>query len=264
MMVSRDGNTMDGRWFWGGYGELGIDVHLVRAGETTVLGTDVSALKSPSKDTVKIFGGSLPSTLKPADIDFGRGVTVTKVVSVTPTMATVEVEVAAGLPVGKHDLAIGRASTKEALAVFDKIAYIEVEPDAQMSKLGGIKWPKEYAQFEAIAWAAGPDGKANTDDDVRLGPIQASWGLEEFVSTPNDDDVKYVGSLDDSGLFTPNVEGINPQRKKQDNNLPVENYGDVWVAATYRDPDGKEYKAKSYLVVTIPNYAIWDTPEVAQ
>ena len=28
-----------------------------------------------------------------------------------------------------------------------------------MSKLGGIKWPKEYAQFEAIAWAAGPDGK---------------------------------------------------------------------------------------------------------
>ena len=99
MMVSRDGNTMDGRWFWGGYGELGIDVHLVRAGsEPSVLGTDVYALKSPSKSTIKIFGGSLPAGLKPADLDLGRGVTITKVVSVTPTVATVEVEVAAGLP----------------------------------------------------------------------------------------------------------------------------------------------------------------------
>lgn len=265
MMISRDGNSIDGRWFWGGYGELGIDVHLVRAGsEPAVLGTDVSALKSPSKGTVKIYGGSLPTSLKPTDIDFGLGVTVTKVVSVTPSLATVEVDVAKGLPVGLHDLAIGRASNKEALAVYDKIAYIEVEPDAQMSKLGGIKWPKEYAQFEAVAWAAGPDGKANTDDDVYLGPVSAQWHLEEFVSTPNDDDIKYVGSLDDSGLFTPNVEGINPQRKKQINNQPLDNYGDVYVAATYRDPEGKEYKSKSYLVVTIPNYTIYDTPEVAQ
>ena len=65
-------------------------------------------------------------------------------------------------------------------------------------------------------------------------------------------------------MFTPNVEGPNPQRKKQANNQPLDNYGDVWVAATYKDPDGKEYKAKSYLVVTVPNYTIWDTPEVAQ
>jgi hypothetical protein len=28
MMVSRGGNTMDGRWFWSGFGELGIDVIL--------------------------------------------------------------------------------------------------------------------------------------------------------------------------------------------------------------------------------------------
>ncbi len=265
MMISRDGNSMDGRWFWGGLGELGIDVHLVRADtEPTILGTDLSALKSPSKGTVKIFGGSLPAGLKPADIDFGSGVTVTKVDSVTPSVATVEVQVAPGLPVGMHDLAVGRASVKEALAVYDKIAYIEVEPDAQMAKLGGIKWPKEYAQFDAVAWAAGPDGKANTDDDVYLGPVPASWAMEEFISTPGDDDVKYVGSLDDSGLFIPNVEGINPQRKKQANNLSLDNYGDVWVAATYRDPEGKEYKAKSYLVVTIPNYTIYDTPEVGQ
>ena len=141
MMVSRDGNSIDGRWFWGGFGELGIDVHLIRAGsEPVVLGTDLSALKSPSKSTVKIYGGNLPASLKPADIDLGNGVTATKVVSVTPSLATVEVEVAKGLVVGMHDLAIGRASVKDALAVYDKIAYIEVEPDAHISRLGGIKW----------------------------------------------------------------------------------------------------------------------------
>lgn len=265
MMVSRDGNSMDGRWFWGGFGEIGIEVHLVRAGsEPVVLGTDLSALQSPSKGTVKIYGGNLPAALKPSDIDLGNGVTVTKVVSATPGLATVEVEVAKGLPVGMHDLAIGRASVKEALAVYDKIAYIQVEPDAHMSKLGGIKWPKEYSQFEAVAYAAGPDGKPGTDDDVSLGPVPARWALEEFVSTPNDDDIKFVGAVDDSGLFTPNVEGPNPDRKKQANNFPVENYGDVWVVATYRGSDGAELKAKSYLVVTVPNYTLYDQPEVGQ
>ena len=265
MMVSRDGNSIDGRWFWGGFGELGIDIHLKRVGsEPAVLGTDLSALQSPSKSTVKIYGGNLPVNLKPADIDFGNGVTITKVVSSTPSVATVEVEVAKGLPVGMHDLAIGRASAKEALAVYDKIAYIQVEPDAHMSKLGGIKYPKEYSQFEAIAYAAGPDGKPDTDDDVPLGPVAARWALEEFPSTPDDDDIKFVGSLDDAGLFTPNVEGPNPQRKKQANNFPVENYGDVWVVATYPNPGGAELKAKAYLVVTVPNYTIYDQPEVGQ
>ena len=265
MMVSRDGNSIDGRWFWGGFGELGIDVHLVRAeSEPVVLGTDITALQSPSKGTVKIYGGNLPASLKPSDIDLGNGVTVTKIVSATPSLATVEVEVAKGLPVGMHDLAIGRASVKEALAVYDKIAYIQVEPEAHMSKLGGSKYPKEYSQFEAVAYAAGPDGKPDTDDDISLGPVPVRWGLEEFVSTPDDDDIKFVGSVDDTGLFTPNVEGPNPQRKKQANNFPIENYGDVWVVATYRAPGGAELKAKSYLVVTVPNYTIYDQPEVGQ
>jgi quinohemoprotein amine dehydrogenase len=263
MMVSRDGNTMDGRWFWSGFGELGIDVHLVRAGsEPLVVGTDVASLQSPSKSTVKIFGANL-AAVKAADIDLGRGVTITRVVSATPTLLTAEVEVAKDQPVGMRDLAIGRSSVKEALAVYDKAAYIEVTPEANISRLGGVRYPKEYAQFEAIAYAAGPDGKAHTDDDVPLGMVPARWAMEEFLSTPDDDDIKFVGSLDDAGFFTPNVEGPNPQRKKQANNFPANNYGDVWIAATYKTPEGKDLKAKAYLVVTIPNYSLYDQPEVA-
>ena len=263
MMVSRDGNTMDGRWFWSGFGELGIDVHLVRAGsEPLVIGTDLAALQSPSKSTVKIYGANL-ATVKAADIDLGRGITITRVVSATPALLTAEVDIAKDLPVGMRDLAIGRSSVKEALAVYDKAAYIEVTPEANISRLGGVKYPKEYAQFEAIAYAAGPDGKAHTDDDVPLGMVPARWAMEEFLSTPDDDDTKFVGSLDDAGFFTPNVEGPNPQRKKQANNFPSNNYGDVWIGATYKTPEGKDLKAKAYLVVTIPNYSLYDQPEVA-
>jgi len=263
MMVSRDGNTMDGRWFWSGFGELGIDVHLVRAGsEPLVIGTDLAALQSPSKSTVKIYGANL-ATVKAADIDLGRGITITRVVSATPALLTAEVDIAKDLPVGMRDLAIGRSSVKEALAVYDKAAYIEVTPDANISRLGGVRYPKEYAQFEAVAYAAGPDGKAHTDDDVPLGMVPVRWAMEEFLSTPEDDDIKFVGSLDDAGFFTPNVEGPNPARKKQANNFPSNNYGDVWIAATYKTPEGKDLKAKAYLVVTIPNYSLYDQPEVA-
>jgi quinohemoprotein amine dehydrogenase len=37
LFISRDSNTMDGRWFWGGYDEFGIDAHLTRIGTTPIL-----------------------------------------------------------------------------------------------------------------------------------------------------------------------------------------------------------------------------------
>jgi quinohemoprotein amine dehydrogenase len=265
MMVSRDGNSMHGRWFWGGYDEFGIDVTLTRLGpQAVVLGTDLYSLQSPSaKRELRIFGANLPVDLKPAEVDLGAGVTVTRVVKAAPSMATVEVAVDKGLPVGIRNISIGSATAVKALAIYDKIAYIEVAPDASMARLGGSIAAKQYTQLEAIAYAAGPDGKKNTDDDVALGPVNARWALEEFYSTPDDDDIRFVGSVNDSGLFTPAGEGPNPARKKQANNFPTNNWGDVWVEAAF-DTDGVTLKSKSYLVVTIPQYIRYDQPEVSQ
>jgi quinohemoprotein amine dehydrogenase len=265
MMVSRDGNSMHGRWFWGGYDEFGIDVTLTRLGpQAVVLGTDLYSLQSPSaKRELRIFGANLPVDLKPAEVDLGAGVTVTRVVKAAPSVATVEVAVDKGLPVGIRNISIGSATAVKALAIYDKIAYIEVAPDASMARLGGGIAAKQYTQLEAIAYAAGPDGKKNTDDDVALGPVNARWALEEFYSTPDDDDIKFVGSVNDSGLFTPAAEGPNPARKKQANNFPTNNWGDVWVEAAF-DTDGVTLKSKSYLVVTIPQYIRYDQPEVSQ
>jgi quinohemoprotein amine dehydrogenase len=264
MMVSRDNNSMEGRWFWGGYDEFGIDVALTRIGtQPLALGVDLFALQSPSKKELRIYGANLPVAMKPSDVDLGPGVSVKRIVKATPTVATVEVETAPGLMAGLRDVSIAGSTAVKAITVYDKIACVRVAPSRGMARLGGTIAAKEYMQFEAIAYAAGPDGKPNTEDDLPLGPVPAAWSLEEFYSTPDDDDVQYVGTVNDSGLFTPSVEGPNPKRKKASNNFPTNNWGDVWVNAAYRDGD-KTLKARSYLVVTIPLYVRYDQPEVAK
>jgi quinohemoprotein amine dehydrogenase len=263
LFVSRDGNTLEGRWFWGGYQEFGIDAHLTRIGtEPMLAGAGTFALKSPSKTEVKLFGANFPAGLKPSDIDMGTGIKATRIVSHDASTATVEVEVDPNLPTGIRDVSLDRSTAERAVAIYDKVAYIKVQPDASMARLGGVIAAKQFAQFEAIAYAAGPDGKKDTADDIPLGPVSANWGIEEFVSTPGDDDIKFVGKINDSGLFTPNIEGPDPDRQKQANNFPTNNWGDVWVAASYKDPGGQEMKARSFLVVTIPVYIRYDQPEV--
>lgn len=265
MFVSRDNNEMTGRWFWGGYQEFGIDVHLVRIGaQPVVFGTDIYAVKTPSSDEVHIFGANLPTSPKESDIDLGPGVEVTKVINSSPSEIAVQVSVKPDVPVGMHDVTVAGATAEKTLAVYDKVSYIKVTPDASFARLGGTIVAKQYAQFEAIAYANGPDGKPGTADDIALGPVSANWGLEEFMSTPDDDDVKFVGVINDTGLFTPSGEGPNPKRKKQANNYPTNNWGDVWVDASYRPQSGPALKARSYLVVTVPTYIHYDQPEVDQ
>ena len=265
LFVSRDGNTLDGRWFWGGYQEFGIDAHLTRIGTTPMLaGAGTFALKSPSTTELKLYGANFPADAKPADFDLGKGISVKRLVHRDPSTTTIEIQVDPKLPTGIRDIAFRRSTAERAIAVYDKIAYIKITPDASMARLGGVVAEKQYAQFEAIAYAAGADGKAQTADDIPLGPVSATWSMEEFVSTPGDDDVNFVGKINDSGLFTPNVEGPNPERKKQANNYPTNNWGDVWVAASFNNLEGKPMKARSYLVVTIPVYMRYDQPEVGQ
>jgi quinohemoprotein amine dehydrogenase len=265
LFISRDANTIDGRWFWGGYDEFGIDVHLARIGTIPMLaGVNTFALQSPSTSDVKVYGANFPADLKAADFDFGTGVTVTRVTRASSSVATIAVQVAPNLPVGIRDIALSRSTVERAIAVYDKIAYIKTIPDASMARLGGVVAAKQYAQFEAIAYSAGPDGKAETADDIPLGPVAAKWSMEEFYSTPDDDDVRFVGAVNQAGMFTPNIEGPNPERKKQDNNFGTNNYGDIWVDAEYTAPGGTALKARSYLVVTIPVYVKYDQPEVSK
>jgi quinohemoprotein amine dehydrogenase len=173
----------------------------------------------------------------------------------------VQVDVSKDAVSGRRDVGVRRAVAVGALAVYDKIDYIKVIPEAAMARLGGVTHPKGYQQFEAIAYHRGADNKPRTPDDVPLGPIEVVWSVEEFYAVYGDDDKEFVGVLSPSGLFTPALEGPNPQRKFGRNN-----YGDVWVVATSKekDKDGKPISGRAHLVVTVPLYVRWDQPEVAQ
>jgi len=190
---------------------------------------------------------------------------VKSIESHTPTEIVATVDVAADAVPGKRDLSLGLATLEKAIALYDKVDYVKVTPEASLARLGGDEndvHPRGYQQFEAVGWHRGADGKPRTADDFEIGPIEVSWSLEEFMAVMGDDDKEFVGSLGTNGLFTPNIDGPNPQRKFGRNN-----YGDVWAVATAKtekDKDGKPLIGRSYLVVTVPTYIRWDQPEVSK
>ena len=257
MTVDRDWRTLSGRWFTGGYDELGVDVELTRVGrEPVVSGLDRASLKtSSSGQTVRVYGANLPAAVAPRDVDFGRGVTVTRVESASPTVLSVVVDVAADAPIGARDVVVAGVVLRGAVVVYDKVDYVKVSPGWNMARVGGNVFPKMFAQFEAVGYNNGPDGKPDTKDDLALGPFDALWTIEEYTATFDDDDVKFVGEIDGQrGLFTPALDGPNPARWGNRNNV-----GDVWVVATSTPtPGGAPMRARAHLVVTVPLYMRWD------
>jgi quinohemoprotein amine dehydrogenase len=261
MMIDRDWRHMEGRWFTGGYDELGLDIKLDRIGsETRILGTDRTALrKGAAAQELRIYGANFPAALRAADIDLGPGLTVARIVNVTPDVATVAVNVADTAAPGMRDLFISGAARQRALAVFDRVDTIKVKPDWAMARVGGVAFPKALAQFEAWGYSNGADGRADTPDDIELGLVDAQWSMEEFAATYDDDDVKFVGEIDGrTGRFTPNVDGPNPVRAGSRNNI-----GDVWVVARFGEPAAGDkpavtLRARSHLLVTVPLYMRFD------
>jgi quinohemoprotein amine dehydrogenase len=267
MFIDRNLQSIKGRWFTGGYDELGMDVELERVGTGPVVeGLDRPGLASGTTAAYTLYGANLPASLAAKDVDFGPGVKVNGVTSVTAgSQYKLDLSIAADAKIGRRDLFVAGAVKQGAAVVFDKIDEIKVTPQAGMARLGGINFPKQFQQFEVVAYNYGPDGKPDTKDDLELGPMSnVTWSIEEYPATYGDDDIKYVGTLDQNGFFTPNVDGPNPERPRRANNV-----GDVWVIATLnrsgKDKDGKELKplrARAHLLVTVPLYMRWDTPEV--
>ncbi len=259
LWISPDESQGTGRWFWGSYDEFGFEVKLLRAsGAPTLLTLDRLSLRAGSQaQRLRIVGDSLPNQVLPADIGLGSGVTVRDIVSHTSHDVVVEVDVAASAISGKRDVVVGRATLPNAIAVYDRVDYIKVVPENSLARLGGgSQRQKGYRQFEAVAYNRGADDKPNTADDIELGPVDVSWSVEEFYERFDDDDKEFVGSLSGTGLFTPALDGPNPQRKQS-----RDNYGNVWVVGTARsetDRLGKPLVGKSYLVVAPPLYVIWD------
>jgi quinohemoprotein amine dehydrogenase len=258
LFVERDWKQMWGRWFSGAYDENGIDVTLTRiTPDPIVLGASVRALKTGSTArNVRILGVNLPSSLRPEDIRLGQGLKVARIASASPDELSIDIEVAASAPIGARDVAVGGAVKPGAFVVYDRIDGLKVAPEAGIARVGGAVFPKQLQQFEAEATNNGPDGKPGTADDLDLGLVEVRWSLEEYTATFSDDDVQFVGAIDATGLFTPALDGPNPKRSGNRNNV-----GDVWVVAELTSPDARDpnkpIRARAHLLVTVPLYMAW-------
>lgn len=254
MFVDRDLRRIEGRWFTGGYDETGMDVTLLKAsGDLTLLGTDRAALKRGATGVpVKLFVTNLPGGIQARDVDFGAGVTVTQVAA-GDGVVTATVSVAADAAVGPRDVSLRGSMRPSAAVVYDRIDSLRITPEWNLARTGGVSFPKRLAQFEAVAYANGPDRRPGTDDDLRIDVVDAQWSLTEYTATLNDDDVKFVGRINEAtGLFTPNAEGPNPQRSGERNNI-----GDVWVVATVSE-GGQVVRGRAHLLVSPPVYMRFD------
>lgn len=257
MFVERDQREMSGRWFSGDYDERGPDVTLRRvAGVPVVSGVHPRALERGTTATLTLFGVELPTPGAggaDAGVDFGPGV---EVVGVEPRGAgAYEVTVSVGddATSGARDLFAFGALTPEAIVVHDGVDRIEVTPRTGMARVGGAAFPKGYEIFEAIGWNDGPDGEEGTADDLELGRVAVEWHVEEYAAVFGDDDIDYVGSMGQDGVFTPALDGPNPERPGNRNNV-----GDLWVVATHERPGEEELAARAHLVVTVPLYIKFD------
>ncbi len=245
LLVSPDRSTAEGRWFWGQYQEFGFEVKMWRASsEAALIGVDGSALKSGSSaNRIRLSGHNFPPQIAGTDLNFGPGVVVRRVVSNTSNEIVVELDVAAGAPLGKRDVSFRQTTLPGAMTIYDRVDYIQVMPDSAMSSFADATHPKGYRQFEAIGYQRGPDGKLHTADDLALGPVDVEWTVEKFhAATAGSSDS--IGAISPLGLFTP-ASG------------DFKNNFDVWVIATVKDEkdgNGAPLVGKSYMVLTVPTY----------
>lgn len=246
-----DGQTLKGRWFSLDHVELGgEEVRYRLDGKPRIVAVQPHALKRGTQNaTVKIYGSNLPANPKPSDLSLGDGVKVEKISEAAAGHVTVQVSVATDAKAGRRNLRTGSAAGNDLLAIYDTVDYIRVLPERAMARNGGERIPKKFTQFEARAFSKGADGTMGTADDLDLGLVKANWQVSEAFTSMGDDDVKYVGAVDQNGLFTPAVEGPNPARARSTNNA-----GDVWVEASYTPDGAKPLNARAYLIVAIPAY----------
>ncbi len=248
--ASPDGNRMTGRFFSKDHPEDGMAITAWRKTPDTrgIMTITPSALRVGEETEIVISGVNLSGDLVIA----GAEVTVKQAGS----DRIVAMAKADGTSSGAVKLAVGNDSPAQDFVIYTRVDYLKVTPDYGISRVGGGGGPipKVKAQFEAIGYSFGPDGVADTDDDLRLGVVPVTWSVDNYSEMAAEmQDAKYAGHITTTGTFIPAVAGPNPARKYGTNNA-----GDLKVIATYRDGD-REISAEAHLIATVQR---WNNPPI--
>jgi quinohemoprotein amine dehydrogenase len=246
LALSEDGQELSGRWFVTDNDVLGADLHAARdGGPPRILAVEPPFLKSGGETEVAIHGAGLEG-----DVSLGDGVEVERRAA-TPDTVRVLARAKQGAAVGARAVTVGKAEAQGLFAVYDKIGSVRVEPAYAIARVGGGGGtePPVPVQFEAIAYLDGPDGKAGTGDDVRLGAMKALWSVADFDATAKKlQDTKFAGTMKPGGLFVPAEAGPNPRRPFKTNNA-----GDLAVHAVVAD-GARSVQGKAHLIVTLQRW----------
>ena len=249
--ISADGKKMSGRWFLRDADEVGAQFGAVRISTTppgTVLAVSPAFIKTGETTTVRLSGVKLGDRY-----DLGAGVKIDSLRRVSADEVRLTLTVAKGAAIGWRDIGEGRVARAARIALYRKIDALRVEPAFAIARLGGggSPIPRVSAQFQAIAYLDGPDGKAGTADDIRLGPVKAKWHVENYDATAKvNDDLKFAGVMEPNGQFVPAQAGPNPARHNLDN------VGNLSAVAILTDGQ-RSLSAKGHLVVAVQR---WNTP----
>ena len=245
--LSLDGNSFAGRFYRAEADEIGGDMNGARLdGPPRILAVSPEYLKAGATGKVSIHGVGLKG-----DVDFGPGIAVKRVLASSPETVTVEAEAREDAQAGASPVKVGGLSGPS-FAVYSALDTVRVDPPHTVARVGGAggKTPPVTAQFEAVGFLNGPDGKPDTEDDVRIGVFPATWSTENFnEAAERMQDTKFAGKIDPArGLFMPADAGPNPQRPYSTNNA-----GDLAVVATVRDGE-KTLTGKGRLIVTLQRW----------
>jgi len=248
LAANEPGMKMKGRMFMAESNELGAELVAQRAakGDSAITRLIPSHIRQGTQQELVIVGTGLRG--KP---DLGPGVHVVKTLSAGTGRIRLLVEADKSASLGQRDIKVGKTVAADELAVFNKIARIEVVPGESIARIGGngTPIPKVKAAYRAIGYAAGADGKAGTEDDIRLGYMPAVWSVKAFDDTAkHDNDLQFAGNIDGNGIFTPGDAGPNPKRKMSTNNV-----GNLSVVGTVDDA-GSKVSGESHLLVTVQRF----------
>ncbi|WP_286239229.1 quinohemoprotein amine dehydrogenase subunit alpha [Neptuniibacter halophilus] len=245
--ASEDGKQLSGRAYLKNDDVMGGSVTAVKADKAaTLVSVSPASVKQGATQTLVIAGANLSDK-----VSLGAGVKVEKVLSQSADRLVVQVKAAANAAMGQRDLKVGDQTLAGAVAVYDSVARVEITPSESIARIGGNGGPipKQKAIYRAVGYAAGADGKAGTEDDLSLGYLPASWTLKAFDEmAEHDNDLKYAGSIDAKGIFTPGDAGLNPERKMSTNNV-----GNLAVVGTVKD-GADAVSGQAHLMVTVQDF----------
>lgn len=255
LMAAPGSGQLDGRMFRRDNVEWGLRMQAARTGgEARIMAMHPAHIRAGAEQQLLLVGAGLDPE---ADISLGAGLEVLEVAERSADGMVLQVRAAADAAEGGRAISVGEAGAEGLVTLYRSLDRVTVEPAYAVARVGGNggSQPVVEAMFDAIGFSNGPDGEPGTADDIRIGPLAATWSVAPFdAQAAADEDVRFAGAMDAaSGVFTPGAAGPNPERKYQTNNA-----GNLKVLATVAQEDAL-LNAEGQLIVTVQR---WNNPPI--